>query len=86
MARSSIIQREKKRENLTEKYLAKRLTIKSRLKKDDLTTTLLTVTDIGAGEGAILSIDIDSSFNVINIKSTFCNRSTCFPTIYFFGV
>ena len=36
MARSSIIQREKKRENLTEKYLAKRLTIKSRLKKDDL--------------------------------------------------
>ena len=36
MTRSSIIQREKKRESLTEKYLAKRLSIKSKLKKDDL--------------------------------------------------
>ena len=36
MARSSIIQREKKRESLTEKYLTKRLSIKSKLKKEDL--------------------------------------------------
>ena len=36
MARSSIIQREKKRENLTEKFSAKRQLIKNKLKKDDL--------------------------------------------------
>ena len=37
MARASVIQREKKRATLTAKYMEKRLSIKNKLKNQDLT-------------------------------------------------